>query len=307
MANVFFCLALLAATPAKAVALCTLSFPTLSLMSVNVTTGTPYSVNLQITCSGTGAMGQRACINFNSSSGGTWSDDATSRKLPQGTIDTLRYNYYTDSAYSVLWGSWADGYQTQGVQMDLFDGTTNVSVFAKILGSQSTVSSGTYTATLTHLNMVYRNKGGASACPVTGTTATASYGLTATVAPSCTVGVTAMNFGTKGALTTVTDATSTVSVLCSNTAPYSVSLGNGLNGTGPTARKMLNGAPNSVTYGIYSDAARSVAWGSTIGVNTVSGTGNGASQPITAYGRVPIQATPILGTYTDTVVVTVTF
>jgi spore coat protein U-like protein len=38
------------------------------------------------------------------------------------------------------------------------------------------------------------------------------------------------------------------------------------------------------------------------------GTGTGATQPaVTVYGRVPPQTTPAIGTYTDTVVVTVTY
>jgi spore coat protein U-like protein len=39
----------------------------------------------------------------------------------------------------------------------------------------------------------------------------------------------------------------------------------------------------------------------------VSGTGNGAGQTITIFGRVPAQTTPAPGTYTDTVTVTVTY
>ncbi|MCR6502850.1 spore coat protein U domain-containing protein [Shinella sp. CPCC 101442] len=39
----------------------------------------------------------------------------------------------------------------------------------------------------------------------------------------------------------------------------------------------------------------------------MSGTGSGSQQDITIYGRVPAQNTPLAGTYTDTVVVTVTY
>ena len=40
---------------------------------------------------------------------------------------------------------------------------------------------------------------------------------------------------------------------------------------------------------------------------TLGGTGTAATQSIPVYGRVPAQATPPPGTYSDTVVATVTY
>jgi spore coat protein U-like protein len=37
------------------------------------------------------------------------------------------------------------------------------------------------------------------------------------------------------------------------------------------------------------------------------GTGTGASQTITVYGKVPTQTTPVAGTYADSVIVTLTY
>ena len=67
-------------------------------------------------------------------------------------------------------------------------------------------------------------------------------------------------------------------------------------------------AGETVTYGLYKDNARSQVWGdaATPG-STVAGTGSGAVQNLTVYGRVPAQTTPSAGLYTDTVVVTVTY
>ncbi len=48
-------------------------------------------------------------------------------------------------------------------------------------------------------------------------------------------------------------------------------------------------------------------WGNTIGTDTVAGTGTGSNQSLTVYGRVPVQSTPVGATYTDTVIVTVTY
>ncbi len=94
---------------------------------------------------------------------------------------------------------------------------------------------------------------------------------------------------------------------CSLSLPYTVGLGGGNAGaTNPTQRKM-SFAGHSILYGLYRDSARAQPWGGSIGVNTVPGTGTGLSQAYAVYGRVPAQATPPVGTYNDTIVVTVTY
>ena len=108
-------------------------------------------------------------------------------------------------------------------------------------------------------------------------------------------------------LTANVDGTNTVTPQCTNGTPYNVGLDAGT-GTGATvaARKMSNGAV-TITYSLYSNSGRTTVWGNTIGTNTVSGTGTGNNQALTVYGRVPPQTTPAPNTYTDTIVVTVTY
>jgi len=84
-----------------------------------------------------------------------------------------------------------------------------------------------------------------------------------------------------------------------------VALGNGNNGSGPTVRKMKLGS-GLITYGLYRDAGFTGPWGDT-GGTVATGSGSGADQDLTVFGRVPAQATPAAGTYTDTIVVTVTY
>jgi spore coat protein U-like protein len=62
-----------------------------------------------------------------------------------------------------------------------------------------------------------------------------------------------------------------------------------------------------VSYSMFRDTARTLNWGATVGTDTVTGTGNGAAQAITVYGRVAAQAGVAPGNYTDTVTVTVTY
>jgi spore coat protein U-like protein len=66
-------------------------------------------------------------------------------------------------------------------------------------------------------------------------------------------------------------------------------------------------AAEFVISGLYRDAARSLPFGNTIGTNTLSGVGSDQTQSVPVYGRVPPQTTPTPGTYTDTVVATITY
>lgn len=140
------------------------------------------------------------------------------------------------------------------------------------------------------------------------TTTTTSMGVQMTITASCTITSAAtLNFGSSGVIAANVDQTSTVQVQCTNTTPYNIGLDAGI-GSGATvaARKMTNGG-STITYSLYSDSGRTTVWGSTIGTNTVSSTGNGSAQSFTVYGRVPAQSTPAPAVYTDTVTVTVTY
>ena len=75
----------------------------------------------------------------------------------------------------------------------------------------------------------------------------------------------------------------------------------------PELRQMTR-ASSALTYALYRDGSRApaTAWGNTSGSDTLSNTGTGAAQIHPVYGRIPVQSIPPPGTYTDTVVVTVT-
>jgi spore coat protein U-like protein len=135
----------------------------------------------------------------------------------------------------------------------------------------------------------------------------APFTVTATNVTICSVNASTLNFGSAGVLRSALDATSSIAVTCTNAAPYTVALDGGLAGVAnPTQRKMSQGA-EQITYGLYQDAGRAMPWGDSAGVNTMAGTGSGLAQNFTVYGRVPAQNTPSPGTYSDTVVVTITY
>ncbi len=139
-------------------------------------------------------------------------------------------------------------------------------------------------------------------------TATSTFTVQMTVTSSCLINSTStLDFGSTGVLTANVDSSSTLAVQCTNTTPYNIGLSAGL-GTGATVavRKLTNGA-STINYSLYTTSARTTVWGNTVGTDTVAGTGNGASQPYTVYGRVPPQTTPAPAAYTDTITVTVTY
>ena len=151
------------------------------------------------------------------------------------------------------------------------------------------------------------------ACGVSmATTAGNTFQVTATVISACTVSGTALNFGSSIdplAAATPLDASSTLSVQCTNTTPYAVSLNAGSNAGGAanfTTRAMKSGA-NSLGYQLYLDAGRATVWGNGTASSTVSGTGTGSTQSLTIYGRLPSLANVVPGSYTDTVTVTVSY
>jgi spore coat protein U-like protein len=139
-------------------------------------------------------------------------------------------------------------------------------------------------------------------------TATGSFNSQIIITAQCKVqSASTLNFGSPGVLDAAVNATSSVSVQCTNGQGYTISLdgGNGTSGT-TTTRTMENGS-EFVNYAMFKDAARTQNWGNAGGEIMTALTGNGAAQSYTVYGQVPVQTTPTAGTYTDTVTVTVTY
>lgn len=138
-------------------------------------------------------------------------------------------------------------------------------------------------------------------------TTTGNLAVSATVSEACTIDSgTAMAFGTVTgiSLTANHDMSGSLYVTCSNGTPYTISLDLGSNAD-TTTRRMVNGTTNFLTYELYSDAAGGVVWNST---SPPGGTADGTSTLHTIYGRIPAgQQTAMVGAYTDTVGITVTY
>ncbi|MBD3828781.1 MAG: spore coat U domain-containing protein [Stenotrophomonas sp.] len=137
-------------------------------------------------------------------------------------------------------------------------------------------------------------------------TATTTFQVTATVLATCQVSATPLAFGNYAG--SQTDATSTISVTCTNGTAYNVGLDAGTaDGATVTTRKMTGPGGALLGYALYSDSARITNWGNTVGTDTVTGTGTGLAQTLTVYGRIPAGSMPTPGAYADTITVTVTY
>ena len=140
-------------------------------------------------------------------------------------------------------------------------------------------------------------------------TASSNLALSGTVSANCVVSTTAVAFGTYDTMSAAAkDGTGVINVTCTPGLPWTATASAGT-GTGATlsTRKMTSGA-NVLNYALYTDSARTIIWGDGVAPTaTVGNTGTGAVQATTIYGRVPNSQSVPIGSYADTVSVTVTF
>lgn len=135
---------------------------------------------------------------------------------------------------------------------------------------------------------------------------TSGVNSTAAVLASCTIVGSTIAFGSY--TSTQVDQTGSIAVVCTSGVSYSIGLDAGAGSGATTAVRKLTGSQGgTLNYALYSDSARTSNWGSTIGTDTQSGNGNGITQNLTVYGRIPSGQTPQTGVYTDTVTITLTY
>lgn len=292
---------------------CSFSTSNMNFGAVDTLSGSQVNstATINVNCSGLALQRILLCPNLAAGSGGASS--ATARQMVSGT-NVLNYQLYSDTARSLIWGSYSWAYAARAPAYALTlnalgSGSGTITIYGAVLSSQPTAIPGTYLSTFSGANTPFRYRyTTTSSCTTsTGTATTTTFTVNGSVAANCLVSVQNIDFGTRGVLSSDADATGSVTATCTPGATYTISLNGGTTNSAPTARKMSKGA-ETVTYGLYKDAARSQPWGdATTPGSTVAGTGNGTAQALTVYGRVPPQTTPSPGVYTDTVVVTLTY
>jgi spore coat protein U-like protein len=156
-----------------------------------------------------------------------------------------------------------------------------------------------------------------SAAPAMASTASTDLTVQADVIAGCTISTNPMSFGNydpiSSHLFTDLEASGTVTTTCSNGLSASITLGQGGNADPGSdndnpLRRLSNNAstPAFLDYRLYQNPGRSVVWGNSTNSDAeIQGTGS--AQDITIYGTIPGGQPASSGSYSDTVVATVTF
>lgn len=304
LAALLLALSALLAAPEVAAQSCTASAT--ELYFGNLATPLPatgVAGTLSIECDGVANDTLRLCLAIAPASG------ARLMQGPGGA--TVGYQVYADPGHSQVW---SDAARREALVS--LDGTgharIDLAVHARLAGNTSPPS-GPYAASEVVSGLV---KPGNSPCHSGGNSGAFTGTTIATrvlVNGACDItAAPLLDFGAVGGATTPQiDGALQLTARCTSGLPYTIGLdagqvpGNtiadrrlGLDGTGPGA----------ISYQLYRDSARSQVWGDGTGGAAHAGTGNGADQAITVYGRVPAgQALPAGGTYRDTVTATIVY
>jgi spore coat protein U-like protein len=301
--------------PARAQS-CSFTISPLAFGNIDLTANTPFtsSATYLASCSGNANATVRTCPNIDAGSGGSTS--GTPRFLLNGATQ-LNFNLYQDGSYTSVWGSnlWAFGGSYPSPTIDVVlnsTGTGNASqtIYGQIWSGQQTRPAGSYTSSFsgTQASVAYAYSTVGTCATIGSSHATsAPFTVTATDTTNCAVSASTLNFGSVGVLRSSVDASSSVTVTCTNALPYTIALDGGSSGATNPTQRVMSQASQHITYGLYRDSARAQPWGDAVGTNTAAGSGSGLAQTLTVFGRVPAQTTPTPGTYSDTVVVTISY
>jgi spore coat protein U-like protein len=131
---------------------------------------------------------------------------------------------------------------------------------------------------------------------------------------ACSVSASGVAFGVYNPLSSSpTNFSGSVTFTCtagSGTGPYTIALSAGGGGSF-AGRKMSNGV-NGMAYQLYLDAGDTRIWGDGTGGSSIfTGTDNvpvsGGGYAITVYGQIPARLAVSPGTYTDMIIVTISY
>jgi len=312
-----FCIVAFAAAfiASPAHAQCGISATNVAFGNVDVVSGSTTTTTGTITITCPGGFGNFPFLWLCISIGvGTNSTSVNNRTMKNG-VNALNYQLYTDAAMTTIY-QYTPSNQFSAPYNNTTGATVNSTVYAKILSSP-TAPPGSYTDSYSTTAQAQVSGNVASTLPGTcgGGSAALTFNVTGTVVANATVSTSTLDFGSTSTLSSNIDSTAAITVTASNTTPYSIGLGNGANVSGSQRRARLGATSNFINYNLYTDSAHSHAWTTTTSASSCTGgastcvlaTGTGVSQNTTVFGRVPPQSVPAAGTFTDTVVVTVTF
>ncbi len=131
----------------------------------------------------------------------------------------------------------------------------------------------------------------------------------AAIAATCSIGTTPVSFGAYDVFSTIpVDITGSITFNCDAAASVSVVLSKGGSST-YNPRRMLSGI-EQLNYNLYLDAAKSTIWGDGTGSTSIysnPSTPVNQNVTVTIYGSVPARQNAKVGSYSDTVTVTINY
>ncbi len=123
-------------------------------------------------------------------------------------------------------------------------------------------------------------------------------------AATCSLNVTGVNFGGYNVFSNVAlDSAGNIGVSSDVSAEYTIALSKG---GGSYEQRVMSSGAYSLNYNLYTDAARTGVWGDgNGGFAIVSGSGTSVNHVV--YGRIPARQNVTVGSYSDSIIVTLTF
>lgn len=314
---------------AHATTTCSASATSLSFGTVTGAANVDNTAIVTVTCNTTrfGAATVRVNMCLNIGAGVNGNNQTNPRRMTNSFGDPLQFQIYRDPARSQIWGDSSIPATPTPQQFNLQYGVPSISGSGNVtftmygrVPAQVGVAAGSYsnpfTGSYTRLNYRYNENllGGSFPDSCTsggegGGSTTFPFTASATVPNNCII-ASADNLGfgsVAGTIAANRDQTSALTFTCTGRTAWNVGLNNGQNASGNSRRMRLGTSNNYVTYELYRDAAHTQRWGTTIGIDTATGTGSGGAQSLTVYGRVPATQAVPAGLYRDVITVTVTY
>lgn len=271
-----------------------------------VATNQDASGSVSVSCSGLLSRVE-GTISVGTGSGGA----SGSLRLLQGSGSQLSFQLYKDAARSQVLGNGTAPINGTSIAFSsgslLLNYSFNVPFYGRVFGGQTSAPPGSYLSTFSGADFSIRYRTCTAIICGSFTTTTLSTTATATVLENCLVSASDIDFGLAGSLAQPVTANGSVFVRCTFSTSFQVGLDAGQNSPGAGVRAMKSAGGQLITYELFQDAPRTIVWGNVPGSDTVGGTGSAGTITLPVYGRVPAQVTPPAATYTDVIVVTVTY
>lgn len=137
-------------------------------------------------------------------------------------------------------------------------------------------------------------------------TAPANMGVSLVVANECTLATAPLAFLDSGIIVGALAARADITVQCTPGTEYEIGLGVGLGADATAENRVMTSGTDLANYMIYQDELLTLPWGNVLGTR-VANVATGAFEEIPAFGSVFAGQNLPAGTYTDTVIATITY